>query len=131
MELFLKIAAVALVSVILTITVEKQEKDISVLLNMMICCICVSMAFVFLEPVLDFMREALSFGGLGEDLLNILLKAVGIALITEIIVLICADAGCSSIGKGLQILGNCAILYSSIPVLEKLLNLLQGMLGEL
>ena len=131
MELFWKTTAAVLISVILLPAIEKQEKDLSVLLNMAVSCMCIMVVFLFLEPVLDFIRELELSGNFPRDMLDILLKAVGIGLTAELASLICADAGCGSLGKSIQMLGNCVILYISIPVFQNLLRLMEEILGEL
>ena len=131
MELFWKTTAAVLISAILLPAIEKQEKDLSVLLNMAVSCMCIMVVFLFLEPVLDFIRELELSGNFPRDMLDILLKAVGIGLTAELASLICADAGCGSLGKSIQMLGNCVILYISIPVFQNLLRLMEEILGEL
>lgn len=131
MELFWKTTAAVLISAILLPAIEKQEKDLSVLLNMAVSCMCIMVVFHFLEPVLDFIRELELSGNFPRDMLDILLKAVGIGLTAELASLICADAGCGSLGKSIQMLGNCVILYISIPVFQNLLRLMEEILGEL
>ena len=131
MELFWKTTAAVLISAILLPAIEKQEKDLSVLLNMAVSCMCIMVVFHFLEPVLDFIRELELSGNFPRDMLDILLKAVGIGLTAELAALICADAGCGSLGKSIQMLGNCVILYISIPVFQNLLRLMEEILGEL
>lgn len=131
MNLFWKMTAAILLSVILSLALEKQEKDFSILLNMAVSCMCAMIAFFYLEPVLDFFHELESTGNLSNRMITVLLKAVGIGLVTELAGLICADAGCNGLGKSLQILGSSAILYISIPIFQGLLNLVRDILGEL
>ena len=91
----------------------------------------VMIAFSYLEPVLDFLRELEAIGDLQADMLGILLKAVGIGIVAEIAGMICCDAGNASLGKTVQLLGSAVILYLSIPVFSALLELIQTILGEL
>lgn len=128
---FWKTAAAVLLAVILGLTVGKQEKDLSILLTMAVCCMVAAIAVSYLEPVLDLLRELESIGELQGGLLGILLKAVGIALVAELAGMICSDAGNGSLGKTLQMLGSAVILYLSIPIFDALLTLIRDILGEL
>lgn len=128
---FWKAAAAVLLTVILGLTVGKQEKDISVLLTMAVCCMVGVIALSYFAPVVDLIRELQTIGDLHDGTLGILLKAVGIALVTELASLICSDAGNGSVGKMLQMLGSAVILYLSIPIFNTLLTLLRDILGEL
>ena len=84
-----------------------------------------------LEPVLDFLRELETLGDLQGDMLGILLKAVGIGLVSEIAGLVCTDAGNGSLGKTLQMLGSAVILYLSLPIFTAMLELIREILREL
>ena len=76
---------------------------------MAVCCMGAMIAISYLEPVLDFPRELETLGDLQVDMLGILLKAVGIGLVSEIAGLVCTDAGNGSLGKTLQMLGSAVI----------------------
>lgn len=128
---FWKAAAMILIAVVLGLAVGKQEKDISVLLTMAVCCMTAMIAVSYLEPVLDFLWELESVGNIQKGFLGILLKAVGIALIAEVAGMICSDAGNGSLGKTLQMLGSVVILYLSMPIYNALLTLIREILGEL
>ena len=104
---------------------------IGVLLTMAVCCMVAMIAISYLEPVLDFLRELETLGDLQGDMLGILLKAVGIGLVSEIAGLVCTDAGNGSLGKTLQMLGSAVILYLSLPIFTAMLELIREILREL
>lgn len=131
MAMFWKAIAGALISVILCLAVSKQQKDLSLILNMAVCCMVCLMGITYLEPVLEFLRELEALGGLQKDMLGILLKAVGISLTAEISGTICADGGNASLGQAIRILANALILYISLPIMRTMLDLVQKILGAL
>ncbi len=131
MSVFIKAVAGILMALILWLSLEKHGKDISVLLTAAVCAMVIAVALSFLQPVLDFLKDIQSIGKLDKDLLSIILKVVGIGMIAEISTLICKDAGNESMGKALQILASVVVLWMSIPVFEKLLALLEKILGAI
>lgn len=130
MGLFWKAAAAALITVVLGLALGKQEKDISTLLTIAVCCMVVMIAINYLEPVLNFLWELETLGNLQGGMLGVLLKALGIGLVAEVAGMVCSDAGNASLGKTVQMLGGAVILYLSIPVFRALLELIQQILGE-
>lgn len=126
-----KAVAGVMIGVVLTITLKKQEQDIGVLLAMTICCLVIFAAVTYLKPVLVFLQELGDMADIQEDTLGILMKAVGIALITQIGCAICKDAGNGSQEAALQLLGSAVILSFSVPVYRSFLSLLQEILGLL
>ena len=129
MDLFLKTAAAALVTAVLTLVISKQAKDFSLLLTMAGCAMAAMIFLHFLEPVLTFVKTLQQLGDLNGEMLQILLKTVGVGLISEISAAVCKDAGNESLGKSLQLLGAAVILWLSIPVFQMLMDLMQKLLG--
>lgn len=128
---FWKATAAILLTVIFILALGKQEKDISALLGMAACCLVGVIAISYLEPVVDLLWELGELGEISGSTLGILMKAVGIALVSEIAGMLCSDSGSASLGKMLQMLGSAAILYLSIPIFRALLTLIQEILGEI
>ena len=130
MDLFLKCCGAGLVTVIISLTLDKKGKEMGILLTMAGCCLICMGALSFLEPVMGYLDKLETMGALNGELMGILLKGAGIGLLTEIAVLICADAGNSALGKSIQIMGSGVILWLSIPLFQALLDLLQRILGD-
>ena len=131
MELYLKAAGAVLVSIVLILTISKQQKDVGLLLGMAVCGMVLAVALSYFEPVMDFLERLEQVGQLDGNMLKILLKAVGIGFLTEISSLICTDSGNASLGKALQILGSAVILWISIPLFENILDIIQRILGDI
>lgn len=131
MELFWKSAAAVMISVILVLTLGKQERDISVLLILLVCCMAGRIALTYLEPLLDFLYTLQEYTGMDPELFRILFKLLGISLVCELATAVCADAGCGALGRSLQLLGTATMLYLSIPILRLFVTLVQDILGGL
>ena len=116
MDLYLKVTAGVLVTVILCLILAKHGADISILLTLAVCCMVVGAAVSSLSPVLQFASR--------------LVEVIGIGLISQFAGLICADAGNQSLSKVLQLMTTAVILCLSTPILEEMLSLLENLLGE-
>lgn len=130
MNIFFKATACVLTALILWICLNKSGKDMSTLLTLCVCIAVAIASFSFLKPVIAFVQKLAGIGQLDSGLLSVMLKVVGIGLISEICTLVCKDAGNESMGKILQILSSCVVLWLSIPVFEKLISLLEKILGK-
>lgn len=129
MDIFLKAAAGVLTALILWLVLNKQNKDFSVLLTLLVCGMVIAVAITVLQPVMDFLQKLQQYSKIDHDLLGVIIKVVGIGLISEICMLVCKDAGNESMGKGLQIVSTAVVIWISIPVFEELLSLLDKILG--
>ena len=130
MTTFWQVVAGAMISVVLGLALSKQGKDITLLMSIAVCCMILLAAIAYLKPVLDFVKQLQSIGNLDNDLLGIMLKAVGIGLVAEIATLICNDSGNSALGKAVQILASAVVLWLAIPLMQSLLELVQKIMGE-
>ena len=131
MEEYLKAVACVLVALVLGITLSKQNKDMTLVLTMTVCCMVLGLVMVYLQPILDLIAGMQQLGQLDEGTVRILLKACGIGLVSQIAALICNDAGNAALGKVLQMLASVLVLWLSLPLFEGLLDLLQKIVGEL
>lgn len=124
----MKTAAGIFFSLVMLVTLTKQSKDMATVLTICVCCMVGIIAFSYLQPVVNFLHTLQEKTGVDSAFFHILLKAVGIALLGETASLICTDAGSSSLGKMVQVLSSAVILWLSLPLLEKLLELVDGVL---
>lgn len=129
MDIFVKACGGVIITVILGMTVGKSWREAGLLLTICVICMVAVLAVGYLEPVLDLLHSLQQETGLDKDLLNALLKIVGIGMTAEIAGLICADAGNSGLGKIIALLGTSVILWLSVPLLTQLLELIRDILG--
>lgn len=131
MELFWKAAALALIAGVLSLTLKKQDKEYSLLVSIAACLMVTAITVTYLNPVFSFLKKLETLGDLRADMLSILIKALGVALASEIASMICTDAGNASLTKAIQLLGGAVILCLSVPMFSALLDLIQKIVGEL
>ncbi len=131
MELFIQTAATALLTVVIGLALEKQGKDMALLLTVAVCCMVIAVSVSYFRPVLTFLSDLQSIGSLNNGMVSTLLKILGIGILSEVAAMVCADAGNASLGKAVQLLGAAVILWLSLPVFSALIELIQQILGGL
>lgn len=131
MDLFWKSCAAILIALILILTLGKQQRDMSTLLSIAVCCIVGLTAMEILKPVLDFLYGLQEIIMVDNNIVTILLQIVGIGLVSEMVSMICTDAGNASLGKTVQFLASSVILYLSIPIFQSMVDLIRQILGDL
>lgn len=129
MNIFIKATICVLLALIMTIVLSKHSKDFSLLLILFVCSVIVIAAIQCLTPVVAFIDKLQTYGNLNGEMLQILLKSVGIGFLAEIVSLICTDAGNAALGKTLKFLGSTMILMMAIPLLDNLVTLVEEILG--
>lgn len=130
MELFLKATVVALIASVLGLVLQKQGKDISMLLILAVSVMIAVAAMNYLEPVITFMTKLANLAELNDEMLRIVLKTTGIGVVGELASMVAADAGNASLGKMIQMLTVGVVLWLAVPLLEQLLDLVTSILGQ-
>lgn len=126
----MKSVAGILITVLATLILSKKEKDFSILLVICVCCMIAAVSLGYLKEIIQFIRVLQQKGNLDSDLIGVLLKSVGIGILTEITCMICTDSGNSALGKVIQFLSSSVILWLSIPLFTQLLELIESVLGS-
>ena len=131
MDAYFKAVGATLVAVILILVLRREGREIGQLLSMLACGLVAMAALNFFRPVADFIQALKRIGNLNGEMVGILLKVVGISVTAEVASLICDDSGNSALGKTLQLLATAVILCLSIPLLNQLVGLIEGISGNL
>lgn len=126
-----KAVAGMLIALTLWICLQRQEKDMALLLSLAACILGISVALKALTPVLDLLRQLEILGRLENGILSVLLKVAGIGLVTELSGMICADAGNGALEKTIRFIGSVTMLTLSVPVFQLLLTLIQELMGAI
>lgn len=128
---FLQISAGVLLTVIVGIVLNKQGKELGILLSVAVCAMIFALAANYLQPVISFVNTLQNTSGVDKEMLSVIWKAVGVCFITELAVTVCQDAGNSALAKSVKLLGSVVILWLSLPLMEALLELIQKIMGEI
>lgn len=128
MNEFIKATVGVLITLILYLTVSKQSKDIAVVTGILACVMIAASAIKYLQPIISFFTRLQSMGKIDPECITILLRCTGIGVLTEIVSLICADAGNSALGKTLQLTAGAVVLWLSLPLFTKMIELIEEIL---
>ena len=131
MDIIWKVIGGSVVALVFGVILGKRNPDAAVVLNLLVCAMLLSAALGFLYPLLDFVRNLISYGELNSDKIQILMKATALGLISQVAGLLCADTGNSALGKGIEIAAVCAILWISLPLMSALMEIVQTILEQI
>lgn len=130
MEIVLKLAAGAVITVLLTATLRHWNREIALLLSVTACVL-------FLLPITEQFRSIMRYVGqlrgnmgLESALFTPVLQVCGIGFITQIAVHFCADAGEHTLGHVLEICSTIISLCALLPLIETVFQLLINFTGS-
>ena len=126
---FIQALIVAVIGVILGAVIKKTHREMALLLSIAGCVVIGIFLFRLIDPLLDFFLRLRNLAGLDKNILSPVLKSVGIGLLTQITSKICTDAGENAVGSLVELCGSVLTLYVAIPLMEAVLELVEGMGG--
>ena len=123
-----EIVLVVIAAVFLILTVRQEHPVFAVLIG---ACAGVWVLLSVLSgvtDVLDFATDFIDQSGIGNENLQLVLKAVGICYITQFASDLCADAGEVSLAGKIELAGRIGILVISLPMVRTLFDLLMDVM---
>ena len=123
-----KIIAICLIGAVLTLLLEKSHPELAILLALSVCAGLLLFGLSRLGTVLSALKQLAQAGGLSSDLLQPLVKTVGIALVTRTGVELCRDAKQGAMASVVEMAGAFCAIIVSLPLLGAVWKLLRGML---
>ena len=128
METVWKAAAVAVIASLLAVLLRKNEPEIS-LLTVLASAVVILMS---LRPAVtgfvDFAARLAEKGSIEPASLSAMLKALAIAITTRVASDVCRDAGETAASSAVEICGAVVSLYIAIPLMEAVMNAVEGLL---
>lgn len=123
-----KIIAICLIGTVLTLLLEKSHPELAILLALSVCAGLLLFGLSRLGTVLSALKQLAQAGGLSSDLLQPLVKTVGIALVTRTGAELCRDAKQGAMASVVEMAGAFCAIIVSLPLLGAVWELLRGML---
>ena len=123
-----KIIAICLIGAVLTLLLEKSHPELAILLALSVCAGLLLFGLSRLGTVLSALKQLAQAGGLSSDLLQPLVKTVGIALVTRTGAELCRDAKQGALASVVEMAGAFCAIIVSLPLLGAVWELLRGML---
>lgn len=120
------LAGVAVVS--LAVIIKKWNSDFLPFLRLGATVLFAGAVLTLAGPIASSLKELSQSAGLAPYA-ALLLKALGIAILTQCCADICRDAGESGIGTGVEIAGKLEILLLSLPLMQEILTTAKELLA--
>ena len=124
MDQIFPIAAVALIGSLSALFLKREVKELSLLLSIVTSVILLSLVTAGALEILSLLRQLAETAEISDALLAPMLKVLGIEVVTNI----CRDAGEGGVASAVELTGAICALYTSIPVIQAVLILIEELL---
>ena len=126
-----KVGGLALVSLVVLLVLRQLKPEWGALVRMAAAVAAAGFILTALSGVLSLVEELSSISGeaLPADTWGILLRALGVAFLTEIAASICRDSGEGGLAGWVEMAGRVEILLLSFPLIRTVLSTVSDLLG--
>lgn len=119
------IGACALCVVVFGALIKRSNKEYALLAAVGTCVLILLSAIEQLEPALSQLQGLSGAEGFLGDILPILVKTAGIAIVGQLVSRICKDAGESALSYSVELAAKAAILVVSLPLFTRIFEYLE------
>lgn len=123
----LQLCGIALLAAMLILMLKELRPAFIPPVRLAAALVLFSAALLLYAPVLTRVRSLFVETGAGEYL-DVVLRALGIALICELTAIFCRDLGENTLAQGVQLFGKLEILVLSLPLIDKILEIAKELL---
>lgn len=124
----IKIAVVSLTALILVIFLKRTNKEFAFILTFAAALILFS---IVISDFFDVVNRIYTISSGIENLnsyINLMIKILGITLITQFIIDLCKDSGENALATQTEIASKIVILIMVMPLFEAVMNVVAGLL---
>ena len=122
------VGVLGIIIVILALQLKNIISEYSVVIMIVGCVIIFFYSISGIIKVVEILKKIINDTGINDEQIIILLKIMGISYIAEFVSDIAKDSGYSALSNQIQIYGKITILVVSVPILEALINCINGLL---
>ena len=117
---WMAIAAVAVITAFLALMLRRTHPEQSMAVTLIAGILMVAAALGYMAPLLKNIRQMLELGGLSGEYIQILFKALGICIITQLASDACRDAGEQGLAAKTELAGKLTLLALALPLFQKI-----------
>ena len=125
----LKASAVALVGLVSLLVLKQFRPEWATVLRLGVTAVLVAFLLTMVSGIVDFVEELNRDSAvLPAGMWQIMLKSVGVALLTEVASGICKDSGEAGVAVWVEMAGKLEIVLLSLPLISEVLTFVRELL---
>lgn len=123
------VCMLALTAAVLALTLRPKSGEIALLLTVACAVLLMFSVLGSAGDIIAAVRGIVSSSGISAGYLAILLKVIGICLMTEFTANTCRDAGSSALASNVTLAGKLLATAAALPLYADILSVVSGLVG--
>ena len=122
-----KLCMIAVLGLAVTVIVKQWKSDFLPLLRMGLTVLFSIVVSTAASPLLQYIRDLSALPAISEYA-EVLFKAMGIAILSDVCAGICRECGENGIGTGVELVGKVELLLLCLPLIGQILSTARSLL---
>ncbi len=116
------ISSVAIVSTISAVAIKKHNSETALMLSIACGVILLMSVISYAGTIMQTVNNIVAASDMDIEYIKILLKVIGICIVTELAVSVCKESGQQTIATNVALAGKILIMVTSLPLYSEILN---------
>lgn len=125
----LSICALCVVTAVMIVLLKPKNGEIALMLSVLCCTIILLAFFLKVSEISNVINKIIASANISTNYISILLKVIGICIVTEFTSNVCKDAGSASLSSSVLLAGKIMVTVCSLPLYCDILNVVLSLMG--
>lgn len=128
MDVLLKVTAICIPAAIFTAAIKKDSPAMALALAMAAGAGALYLAAGAISEITEFVNDLAESAGISTPVLTIVIKTVGIAIVSKLTADVCREAGLLGAASATELAGTAASLYVALPLMKTTFQMISDLL---
>ena len=124
----LKIVAIAIVCALLCAVLKQYKPEYAIVVQLAASVLILLLVASAMGDLINAIRELIDGSGIDTGYLTLLLKALGVAILTQLAADACRDSGETALSNKVELAGKVTILLLCLPLVKAMIQLSAGLI---
>lgn len=125
----ISVCAAAVISAIFTLIIKKYNGELALVLGICACTAILLWTIAQFSQAFGHISELAKSGGVNQEYFSVVIKTVGICVLTEFAYNCCKDAGQNALASNTLLAGKIMAAAAVMPLFEKILEISLELIG--
>ena len=123
-----KIVAIAIVCALLCAVLKQYKPEFAIVVQLAASVFILLLIASAMGDLISAVKDLINGSGINTEYLTLLLKALGVSVLTQLAADACRDSGETALSNKVELAGKVTILLLCLPLVKAMIQLLAGLI---
>lgn len=116
------VAGITVVAALTVVFIKKYSPEQAMVISVAAGCVISVVILIYIKTAIDEVKTILESSKLDSDMFDVVIKALGIGIVTRFSTNICNDFGQTSLSAKVELAGKVLLVFISLPTVRYILD---------